>query len=170
MTTGNRMLTTHRGRPQLRKPRRGAFTKAKQERFFAELAATCNVTLSARKARIHRTTVYEHRLKSAEFRARWAAAVREAYAALELMMLERGMNGTVKTITRADGAVQRIHEYPNAMALQLLRMHRQTAAEAEEIHDPEDIEEVRARIAKKLERLRKRIAKGEGGGSDAAAA
>ena len=146
------------GRPQLCRRRRG-LTAARQEKFFATLAATCNVSRACRAAGIGRDCVYNYRRESAAFRARWAEAVRESYARLELMMLERMMNGTVKTRTRADGSVETIHEHPNAIALQLLRLHRQTAAEAETEYEPEDVEEVRKRIADKLERLRAQLDK-----------
>lgn len=142
-------------RPQLRKAQT-RFTLARQETFFATLAAGCNVTRACRAARISRDCVYKWRIKSAAFRARWAEAVREGYARLELMMLERALNGTVRTLIRADGSKETVHDYPNAIALQLLRLHRQSATEAGIEHEPEDIETVRDRIARKIERLRKR--------------
>ena len=144
-------------RPQLIKPRRDRFTAAKQDKFFEVLTATCNVAAACRAAKVSRSTVDRHRQQSAAFRARWAAAVREAYAALELMLIERSMNGTVKTVTKADGSKETIHEYPNALALQLLRLHRATAAEAEAEHEEEDVEEVRRRLDRRLERLRIRL-------------
>lgn len=146
-------------RPQLRKAPGGgrSFTLARQDIFFAELAATCNVLAACRKARISPDCVYRHRRKCAAFRARWAEAVREAYARLELMMIERAMNGTVRTRTRADGSVETMHEYPNHIAMQLLRMHRDTAVEAEEVHDSDLIEEVRERLVNRLGRLRRQI-------------
>ena len=145
-------------RPMLRKRESRSFTPAKQKGFLAELAATCNVSAACRKARVSKPTVYEHRRKSAAFRAGWREAVREAYAALELMMLERAMNGTVRTVTGPDGSVvRRIHEYSDSLALTLLRLHRDTIAEAEAELDPEDDEEVRLRLADKLERLGRRI-------------
>jgi len=150
------------GRPQLCRRRR-PFTAARQEKFFATLAATCNVSRACRAAGIGRDCVYNYRRKSAAVRARWAEAVRESYARLELMMLERMIDGTVKTITRADGSVDTVHEYPNALALQLLRQHRETAAEAELEHEPEDVEEVRQRIADRLERLRAQLDKAKAG-------
>ena len=84
------------GRPQLVK-KAGRFTAARQEAFFATLADTCNVTRAIRAAGVSRRTVYAHRIKHAAFRARWAEVLRESYARLELMMLERAINGTVKT-------------------------------------------------------------------------
>ena len=144
-------------RPKLKKPSRRGLTAAKKEIFFETLATTCNVAAAVRAARIGTTTVYRERQKSAEFRTRWASAVRESYAHLELMLLERAMNGTVRTVTRADGSVERIHEYPNSVALTLLRSHRDTA-EAEAVrHEPEDVEEIRDRLARRIEKLRARI-------------
>ena len=92
----------------------------------------------------------------AAFRAAWAEALAEAYRNLELMMLERAMNGTVKTVTRADGSIDRTHEYPNAIALTLLRLHRDSAAAAEEEAEASeaDVEELRARILRRIQRLR----------------
>ena len=147
-------------RPQMQVKKRG-FTAAKQEAFFAELEATCNVSAAAKAAGVCKATVYVHRRRSAAFRARWAATVREAYARLELAMLERALNGSVKTVTRADGSVDKIHEYPNAVALTLLRRHQEMAAEAGVEHDPATIEELRERLATKIERLRKRLERGD---------
>ena len=155
---------------RLCKPRRKAFTKAKQERFLAALAATCNVAAACRAARVSDTCVYQRRKKDAAFRAGWAEAVRDAYGRLELAMLQRMMDGTVTTRTRADGMVDKTHEYPNAIALQLLRLHRQSAVEAQAEHDPVDIDEVRERIALRIERLRQRMERErDEAGSEAAA-
>jgi hypothetical protein len=143
--------------PRLRKATKNSFTPAKQEKFFSTLAATCNIEAACRAARVSSSTISRHRKRGAAFRARMAEAVREAYANLELMTLERMMNGTVRTITKADGSVETMHEYPNALALQLLRLHQKGAAEAQVEHDPQDIEEVRERLARRIERLRKRI-------------
>lgn len=153
--------------PRLRKPDRRRFTAAKQDKFFATLASSCNVLAACRAARVCANTVYKHRNKDARFRARWAEALREAYARLELMMLERMMNGTVTTRTKADGAVETTHQYPNAIALQLLRMHRAAASEAEVEHDEQDVEEVRERLVRRIERLKKRMRDESGDGAGA---
>jgi hypothetical protein len=109
------------------------------------------------------TSVYDLRKRSAEFRAAWAEALSEGYAKLEMMLLERAMNGTVKTVTRASGAVDKIHEYPNALALSLLKLHKASVADAEAEHHPDDMEEVRRRLLRKLAAVKKRgEAKGAG--------
>lgn len=143
--------------PQVKSADARTFDADKQARFFAELAATCNVTLSARRAKVSPATLYSHRMNDAAFRARWAAALAEAYRNLELMMLERTMKGTVKTVTKADGSIDKTHEFPNAIALTLLRLHRDGAAEAESEPTEEDAEELRARIARRIDRLRDRM-------------
>lgn len=149
-------------RPQARKRRANDWTAAKERKFLAALGATCNIERSARQARVGTTTVYRRRERCARFRAGWAQALREGYAKLELTLLERSLNGTVKTRRRPDGSTDETHEYPNAVALSLLRMHRDSAREAEAEHDPEEIEEVRERLARKLRAVRARIARESG--------
>lgn len=149
------------GRTDLRmtKPSATAFTPAKQRRFFEALRASCNVVRSSEAAGISARTVYRHRKARAAFRAQWAETLREAYADLELAMLERTLNGTTRTITR-DGAVKEIvHEYPNAVAMTLLKLHRDTVVEAGTEPGPAEVAELRERIARKIERLRERQAR-----------
>ena len=150
--------------PRMRKPDRRRFSAARQDKFLAALADTCNVVQACRIAGVATSTVYAKRERDAAFRARWSHALGEAYGRLELAMLERMMNGTVTTRTRADGSTETIHQYPNQVALQLLRLHRQSASEAQAVHVPEDIDEVRERIAQRLERLRLRMEREAGEG------
>jgi hypothetical protein len=51
----------------------------------------------------------------------------------------------------ADDSEERMREYPNHLGLQLLKMHRETAIEAESDMPEEDVEEVRERIVRKLQ-------------------
>jgi hypothetical protein len=165
-------------RPQLRKVRKGGFAAAKQERFFKALAETCNISASCRRARVSRDTIDRYRKSDGAFRARFADVKRGAYERLELATVERALNGSVKTVTKPDGSVQTMHEYPLAIAIQLLRMHRESVAktEAAEALEETDADELRARLADKLERLRKRMEqeekeekeeRGKGGGGPA---
>ena len=158
MKSGARKLELSSGKiPRLRQAGPKAFVKTHQDIFLAALAATCNVREACRQAGFTTTTVYDHRKRNARFRAAWAEAVKEAYGRLELMMLEKMMDGTLTTKTRADGSIETVHEYPLALALQLLRLHRANAAEAAIEHDPDDIDEVRDRIALRISRLRERM-------------
>lgn len=143
--------------PRLRKPRGNDWTKAKEGAFLTTLAETCNVTAATEAAGVSVSGAYSHRKKVAAFRAGWAEAIATAYQRLELVMLDRALNGTEKIVVRKDGLEERMRDYPNQIALHLLKMHRETAAEM--INEPDEVkvEEVRARLLEKLRRLRKRI-------------
>ncbi len=143
--------------PKLRRPRRHEWTKAKEARFFETLAETCNVTIAAEAAGMSVAGAYVRRKKIAAFRAGWAEAIATAYQRLELVMLDRALNGTEKVVVRKDGSEERMCEYPNQIALHLLKMHRDSAMEAIEDAEEADSAEVRERLVEKLERLRKRF-------------
>jgi len=145
-------------RPAVREASGRAFGRGKRDVFLLELGATCNVAVAARKAGVGKATVYKHRRADAPFRAAWARALGEGYARLEVELLERALNGTTKTVTKAEGRTERTHELPNALALQLLRMHREDVRGADEMDGPEDdIQEARDRLTRKLDALRRRL-------------
>ena len=68
----------------------------------------------------------KRRQRNAAFRASWLDALATAYGRLELALLDRSLNGTEKIIERSDGSIDRMREYPNQLALSLLKMHRAT--------------------------------------------
>ena len=103
------------------------------------------------------TVAYRRRKSDAAFRAGWLEAVRTAYQRLELVLLERAFNGTEKIVRRRDGSEERMREYSNQLGLALLKLHRATAVEADREVQPEEIDESRARLVKKMLRLKKRI-------------
>jgi ribosomal protein L24E len=142
--------------PRARKPRRNDWTKAKEETFLTTLAETCNVTHSAGTAGVSVAAAYNRRKANAAFRAGWAEAIGTAYQRLELVMLDRALNGTEKIVVRKDGSEERMREYPNQIALHLLKMHRDGAMEALAEPAEGEVEELRERLFEKLERLRKR--------------
>jgi hypothetical protein len=149
--------------PKARKPRKNDWTKAKEETFLTTLGETCNVTAAAEAAGVSVSSAYARRKKVASFRAGWAEAIGTAYQRLELVMLDRALNGTEKIVVRKDGSEERMREYPNQIALHLLKMHRDSALEAIEEPAEADIQEVRERVFAKLQRLRKRVNAGEQG-------
>ena len=109
------------------------------------------------------TVVYRHRKMDAKFRAAWNETLAGAYSRLELVLLDRAFNGTEKVMTRHDGSEDRMREYPNSLALKLLQMHRETVMEAESEMPTEDVNEIRERIVRKLQRMKKRDAEQEQG-------
>ena len=102
------------------------------------------------------TVVYRRREMDAGFRAEWAQTIAYAYRRLELVLLERAFNGTERVIRRRDGSEERMREYSDHLALKLLQMHRETAIEAERELPQEDVDEIRERLVRKLQRLKKR--------------
>lgn len=160
------LVLTGGKKPQLRKAKKDGWTPAKKGRFLEALADTCNIALSLRRVKMSASGLAKLRARDAAFRAGWAVAVREAVARLEIVMLERALKGTVKTVTKAGGQTETMHEYPNAIALQLLRMHRgeaqasEMAAGAAAAPDggyEEDMEELRKRVMRKLAGVRRRL-------------
>ena len=97
------------------------------ETFLVTLGDTCNVARSARVAGFSSSWAYRLRKRDASFRAGWAEAVREGYAKLELVLLERAMKGTPRPIMRRDGSERIVREYSTALAVALLRKHARPA-------------------------------------------
>jgi len=140
----------------MRKASRRDWTKAKAVAFLSVLAETCNVSEACRCSGLQASAAYRRRRSDAAFRAGWLEAISDAYQRLELVLLERVFNGTEKVVTRRDGSEQRMREYSNQLGLSLLKMHRDTAVEATLENEPDNIDEIRERLIKKLQRLRKR--------------
>jgi hypothetical protein len=161
---GTLVLGKHRGSPQRRTGRRSDWTRALANQFVEVLADTCNVTLAAAAIGRSITNVYKWKAKDASFRAAWDGALTVGYSRLELMLLERALHGVEKVVTARDGTASVMREYPDRVALTLLRMHRETVAMAGESIDGREHEEACARIIAKLERLKDR----EGGAGPAA--
>jgi len=143
-------------RPQLKKRAVRDWSKAKAVAFLSALADTCNVSEACRESGVPMTVAYRRRKMDAAFRAGWIDALAVAYSRLELVLLDRAFNGTEKLITRRDGSEERMREYPNHIALRLMQMHQETAAEADSDMPAEDVDEIRERLIKKLQRLKKR--------------
>lgn len=140
--------------PQLRQVAPRDWSQKKAEAFLSVLAETCNVSEACRESGVSMTTAYRRRKIDAAFRAAWLEAIGVAYQRLELMLLDRAFNGTEKVTTRRDGSEERMREYPNQLGLQLLKMHRDTATEADMQFEPSQVEEMKARLFDKLRRLK----------------
>ena len=143
-------------RPQLKKRAKRDWSKAKADRFLGVLAETCNVSEACRRSRVPMTVAYRRRKMDAGFRAGWIEAIAMAYSRLELVLLDRAFNGTEKVTVRRDGTEERMREYPNHIALRLLQMHRDTAIEADDEMAAEDVKEIRERLVRKLQRMKRR--------------
>lgn len=155
-TNSERTISRSHG-GQIRRAGAKNWTKDKEARFLTALAETCNVTLSASEAGVSVGGAYKRRKSHAAFRAAWLEAIAMAYRRLELVLLERTFNGTDKVVTRRDGSEDRVREYPNNIGLALLKMHKETVIEAEREFAPAEVEEMREKLRRKLNRLRQRL-------------
>ena len=132
------------------------WNRAKETEFLSALETTCNVTAAAARAGVSVSSAYRRRKSHADFRIGWHEAVGVAYQQLELALIERALVGTEKIVRRRDGSEEVMRDYPNAIALTLLRLHRETAAQAVAEEEPDNMDEVRERLLTKLKRLRER--------------
>ena len=156
MARKSKLVLIGAGKPQLRKATPRDWSKAKARDFLSVLAETCNVSEACRVSGVPMTVAYRRRKADAAFRAGWLEAIGVAYQRLELVLLDRAFNGTEKVVKRRDGSEERMLEYSNQLGLSLLKMHRDGAVAAAPESEPDNIEEIRARLFNKLDRLRKR--------------
>lgn len=143
-----------RTRPQVQRAKSNAFTREKQKTFLAMLAATANVRVSREAAGVSDATIYRARQRSAEFRAEWLAALDEAYERLELMLLDRAMNGAATGTEKGAKQTAATERLSNIEAMRLLKVHQDAVqtrrARAAAIAVEDTPEEVRARLEAKL--------------------
>jgi len=156
---GPRLVLIAGKRPQMRKATARSWTKAKEEAFLSVLAETCNVTRACAAANVSVTHVYRRKKENAAFRSAWLAAVSIAYQQLELVLLERAFNGTERMLSVRAGETRTLREYSNQLGMALLKLHRDTATDAEFEFPPDEIEEMRERLIRKLERVKQRDAR-----------
>ena len=156
MTRGTEMTLVGGAKPQKRKRSPRDWTRAKARAFLNVLVETCNVSQACRETGVSISAAYARRRIDAAFRAQWLEAIGLAYQRLELVLLDRAFNGVEKLVTRKDGSEERMREYSNQLGLALLKMHRDSAEEANLELPPGDIEEIRERLIQKLRRLKDR--------------
>jgi hypothetical protein len=161
VATKKLMTLVAAARPQLKKRARRDWSKAKAVKFLEVLADTCNVSEACRQSGVPMTVAYRRRKMDAAFRASWNEHLAIGYQRLEGVLLERAFNGTERVITKKDGSEERMREYPNQLGLMLLRMHRETAQEADYEPPADEIQEIRERLVRKLQRMKKRDAEQE---------
>lgn len=179
-------------RLQVAPTRRKLFGKAAKAAFLEWFAATCNISLSARKIGFHYRTVIRHWREDPEFGAQCVEALRLGYPQLEALALEgaiAALSPAPKGRRRAKGADEEAPPGTVRMtgteALQLLREHKRSLAAAapdaavgrKQGRRPRvaTYEEVRVGIAKALAVYERRVRAmgyqipedGPGGGRDA---
>ena len=142
--------------PKLREPSSQSIDAEQIATFFVTLTETCNVVRSAKAAGFSANWAYRKRKRDAAFRNGWAEAVREGYARLELVLLERAIKGTPKLVRTAKGSDRVMREYSNALAIALLKRHAELAESASYEPPAAELAEIRERILERLDRVRER--------------
>jgi hypothetical protein len=153
---GRKLVLVSGKKPQKRKASVRSWSKTKASKFLSVLAETCNVSEACRTSGIASGTAYKRKKTDAAFRAGWREAMAAAYSRLEIELLGRAFTGVEKVVTRRDGSEERMTEYSNQLGLTLLKMHRDSATDADPDSEPGNMDEVRERVFNKRERLRKR--------------
>ncbi|KPF63013.1 hypothetical protein [Porphyrobacter sp. AAP60] len=122
-----------------------------RNRFLDHLAESSNVTRSAEHAGIEVSRVYRLRRAQPDFAHQWQTALCEGYSHLEMEVLRRLREGDFKT---GDG-----EKFDFANAIRLLAAHRDTASTGQSREPDVSAAEVRASIDRKIEEIRRRLAK-----------
>lgn len=124
-----------------------------RSRFLDTLATSSNVTRSAAAAGITLSRAYRLRRAEPEFARQWQAALNDGYLHLELELVRRLREGDFQT---ADG-----QKYDFANAIRLLVAHRGSGGGEPARERDVSAAEVRASIDRKIEDMRRRIARTE---------
>lgn len=138
-------------RPSLRQGETDHVNRQWRATFLDHLAESSNVTASAEKARISVSRAYKIRREDSEFARQWLVALAEGYLHLEMEVVRRLREGDVKTAD--DG------KFDFANAIRLLAAHRDTAARGQSQVRDVSAAEVRASIDRKIEDIRRRVAR-----------
>ncbi|MCJ2184220.1 hypothetical protein MTR62_16190 [Novosphingobium sp. 1949] len=124
-----------------------------RQRFLAELAATSNVSASAKTAGVSSSTAYEARRADAEFYRQWQEALCEGYDHLEMTLLQRLREGEIKP---PSGAKRGTRVFDNATAFRLLTAHRESAARQRAVTENRNSDAILDAINAKIEKMRTR--------------
>ena len=138
-------------RPSLRQGEADHVNKQWRAAFLDHLAESSNVTGSAEKAGISASRAYKVRREDPEFARQWLVALAEGYLHLEMEVVRRLRDGDFKI--NDDG------KFDFANAIRLLAAHRDTAARGQSQVRDVSAAEVRASIDRKIEDIRRRVAR-----------
>lgn len=127
-----RIIPNKHRRLQIAPTRRKLFGEKAKDEFLEWFAATCNASLSARKAGFHYRTVIRHWREDEAFGARCEAALRMGYVRLEELALraaEEALSPKARRPPKGDRAPPEEHFRMDPMtAVQLLREHGRALA------------------------------------------
>ena len=124
--------------------------------FFNQLAATCNVELSARACGFSAQAVYRRRRKDPVFHRRWEATIKQGYAALEMLLVRRAIEA-LEGFAPDPGAAVIVPEVSVQDALAILGHHRRMIEggprSRRQWAKPKSLDEMNEEILKRLEAI-----------------
>jgi hypothetical protein len=102
---------------------RARFALVWRARFLAALSMTNSVTLAARRARISRQAIYEHRRDDAEFAKQWDEAVEYAIDMLHARAFQRALEGDIEPVYYMGEPVGWIRKFGDKLPIEMLRAY-----------------------------------------------
>ena len=99
-------------------------TPKKDEKFLSHLAATADVTASARAAGYSRRSVYEWKEKDEAWHGSWEEAWRMGVDALEEEALRRGVGGVLEPVWHKGEIVGHRRKYSDNLLMFMLKGRR----------------------------------------------
>lgn len=110
------------------KPRaqKGAWTAANRNRFLERLAETLNVRTAVQPLGLSVRGLYKLRHRDVAFAAAWDQTIADAYARVEMLLLERALMGEPGSVAGATGDTRHLEALSERGLLALLNQHRQT--------------------------------------------
>lgn len=151
---GSTIRVSGKDGPQLIDSRGHRWTDAAEARFLETLAATCNVTRSARAAGFSTVAIHRRRSLDATFADRWQAALAQGYVRLEMEMVRRANEALEGTAPDPDAALLPVSFKD---ALNLLQLHRGGLAgegrRRGRAPRPRSLDEARGAIVARLEAI-----------------
>jgi hypothetical protein len=145
--------------PQLVESTGARWSDAAEMRFLDSLAASCNVTLSAKAAGFSREAIYKRRRHDPAFAERWQAALEQGYARIEMLLVQRASDALEGFAPDPDAplAVTSVKD-----ALAILQLHRASVKGDGRAPGwrarPRSLDEMRESILAKLEAVAPREA------------
>jgi len=153
------------GKLQVKKVREGSWTARKRGIFFDHLAATGNVTASAKAAGMHVRSAFALRQRDPQFAAEWEAALDACQARLEAKLIVYSETKGETKGEAKDGEEDELAGFDPKLAMQTLALLRARSGRRKGRRGgpPPRVagrEETEAEVLKALKKLRRRIEKG----------
>jgi len=150
--------------PQLTASKGHRWTDEAEAVFLDALAASCNVTLSARQSGFSTEAIYRRRRMDPAFADRWQAALEQGYARIEMLLVRRAVERLEGLMLDPDSPIPVMTV---AEAINVLQLHRAAVKGGDARRPgwrarPRSLDEMRDSILTKLSAIAAARAKARG--------